>query len=64
MSESIKPQNDLVFEQLTGKECDQCDGILLEDFYKGDRTVICGDCGVPVFRSFATQPTTTIDAGD
>lgn len=41
-----------LFASLEGGDCGYCeDGELVRDRYKGDRAVVCAECGTPVART-------------
>ena len=45
---SAQPSGRQVLRRLAGRECPLCSaGELVESTYKGNRAVVCDDCGTP-----------------
>ncbi|WP_198667925.1 HVO_A0556 family zinc finger protein [Saliphagus sp. LR7] len=40
-----------LFARLEGRACTYCDGDLVRERYKGDRAVVCVECGTPAARA-------------
>jgi len=42
-----------ILDQLHGTDCPECHGRLEHGAYKGNRAVVCQDCGTPRVQVFA-----------
>lgn len=48
-----KTQENLVKDELIGKDCTYCDqGTLREGVYKGNFAILCSACETPAYRTF------------
>lgn len=51
MARSEDGGTDELFASLEGRNCEYCeDGELVRERYKGDRAIVCAECGTPAAR--------------